>query len=184
MPSRIKVWLTDDATIASIPQGTHPAHPGNHVHATLNNSSNAQLIATVLGSQVSTTYPNFQNFQFNNILVGGVYNRLVILTENDLTGTFYYVLLDDIYLRGTHPATTIPDNEDVTWLKANVSSGSSTISNEAFFVEGLFTVNENINFVNCDFYMNEDARIDINSGSQFDFKSTNSTNNVIKSCDP
>jgi hypothetical protein len=79
---------------------------------------------------------------------------------------------------------TIPDGEDIAWIKSNVSWSSGTpdyVSDKTFYIDGLFTIEQDFRFYNCNFYMGENARIELDGGD-FTFENSNQSN-FIKACE-
>lgn len=153
-----------------------------------------QEIGMVTGAQISTSWTNL-SFTRN---ANDVYDYLVVF----ITGvggattpgtTIHYVNVDDISIRVGNN-TIIPDGADISWLKTNVSNGNSTISNTDFTIDGVFTVNQSFTFIDCNFLMSENARINIESDVNYNHNNgpeppivmtiNNSSTKYIKSCDP
>ncbi len=179
-PDRIKVYLTTDAVLSGL------STPKFNSILTLATNTNAQLIATINKAQITNYYPNLHSYNDTSVVVNGVYDRLVILCENDtlFPSDYSYVVIDDVHLEGTTPTTDIITNNDAAWAKTNLGGGTFIIKNKRIEINGIFTVDQNLIFQDCDFQMAANSRIVVNNGAQLGIEDIDGAVNQIKTCSP
>jgi len=106
----------------------------------------------------------------------------------------------DVTNQNSQNVISIPDGEDITYLKTNyaynnftfsnshtTSSTNSHIVNRTFFIQGEFIIDDEFAFVDCEFYMGENAKIIVdNVRAEFvtDYDAVPHVDEFIKTCDP
>lgn len=182
-PDVVQIWLTDDVTLANI--------PGRRPYETVVNyfnfpvSINAQLIATVNKASITTVHPSFLTFQFNNITVNGAFNRLLIMGfENSAYTNPGYVTIDNVVLEEspTNIIPSIPNGEDAGWVKTNLSNGRNRIRDAVIEIDGVFNVDEDLTFVDCEFVMAANSRINVSNGAKLEILDADKELQEIKPC--
>jgi len=79
----------------------------------------------------------------------------------------------------------IDDLKTVTGFTAGTGGAFDQIIGETIYLDGTLTINSDIKFVNCNFYMAEGAKIDIINSADVSYEITDNTDDYfIKTCDP
>jgi hypothetical protein len=177
-PDRIKVYLTTDVVLSGLPDSLI-----NSV-LTLASNPNAQLIATVNKNQIVNSYPNLHSYNDTAVIVNGNYNRLVILCENDtqLNLDYAYVVIDDVHLESNPSPYIIPPGQNATWADANFGLGTGVIRDKIIQINGVFTVNQNLTFRDCDLQMAANSRIVVNNSALLTIVDMDGKLNQIRTC--
>jgi len=118
--------------------------------------------------------------------VNGNYNRLVILCENDtqLNYDYSYVVIDDVHLESNPSPFIIPLGQNATWADANFGLCTGVIRDKIIQINGIFTVNQNLTFLDCDLQMAANSRIVVNNSALLRIVDMDGKLNQIKTCAP
>ncbi|MAC95059.1 MAG: hypothetical protein CMC96_06130 [Flavobacteriales bacterium] len=120
-----------------------------------------------------------------NPIVSKGQSGIYTLTMNSACTT----ITDQIYITfsGSNHIDVIPlNNANSSQLFSIIGNNSGNISNRIFRIEGTLTLDTSVSFINCSFYMGEDAKIVVNNNASVVFYNNNSNikEEFFTSCSP